>query len=462
MKLYPLLQSQLGVFYDCMKFPKVMQYNLPCIVTLTQDIELDRVEAALQTIFSARKELRTRFVIDENGDPRQYVDDNKTLTVVRREMNESDFQEYAYHGFCRPFDIMGEEPLIRAEIVTTPEKNYLLVDIHHMVNDGTTYLALFAQRDLPMAYEGKPLPVQEYGLLEAAADENARLGDEEYQRAQSVMKEKYAGIDLVTLSSRPENPVGEMGHESAYISRATVDGWCKEQGFAPYQIFQAAFSYALARIQREDKVAYTTVYHGRHDPRVRETYGMFVRTIPFMMEIKKQQIVREYIAAVHAEMKATLTELAYPFTHFCRDLGMQPGISFNFSALPGWEEKFYFGDKHCPFVQQDRGDVFFDMLAHIYIVGAAVAGAPAADGEYYDIRMESSLAMNSRKTIRMMADAIKATLEQMMASPDASIDSISIVSDEEAERIIKIGTGKDIDVDLSKTFANLFTEQAKR
>ena len=64
--------------------------------------------------------------------------------------------------------------------------------------------------------------------------------------------------------------------------------------------------------------------------------------------------------------------------------------------------------------------------------------------------------------MRMMADAIKATMEQMMARPDEDINSISIVSDDEAKHIIKIGTGKDIDVDLSKTFANLFTEQARR
>ncbi|MBQ6167806.1 MAG: amino acid adenylation domain-containing protein [Muribaculaceae bacterium] len=462
MELYPLLQSQLGVFYDCMKYPQVMQYNIPCIVPLTDDLDLDRVEAALQTIFAARKELKTRFLIDENGEPRQYVDEGKKLTVVRREMSEADFRDYANHGFCRPFDIMGDEPLIRAELVTVPEKNYLLVDIHHMVTDGTSYLTLFPQRDLPLAWEGKPLPVQEYGMLEAAADEYARLGDEEYQLAKSVMKEKYAGMDLATLSSHPENPVGEMGQESAYISRPMVDGWCQEHGFAPYQIFQAAFSYVLARILREDKVAYTTIYHGRRDPRVREAYGMFVRTIPFMMEIQKEQTVREYIASVHSEMKATLSQLAYPFSHFCRDLGVQPGISFNFTALPGWEEEYHFSDKHCPFVQQDRGDVFYDMLAHIFIVGAEVAGDATGGDEYYDIRMESSLAMNSRKTMRMMADAIKSTMEQMMARLDEPINSVSIVSDVEAERIIKIGTGKDIEVDLSKTFANLFTEQARR
>ena len=452
MKTYPLLQSQLGVFYDCLKFPQVMQYNCPNISELTNTVDLDQVEKAMQTIFAERQELKIRFLIDENGEPRQYVDENKKLTIVRREMSEVDFQQYAYHGFCRPFDLMGEEPLLRIELVTTPEgKRYMLLDIHHMITDGTSYLVLFPQRDLPLAYEGKALPVQEYSILEAAEDEAARLGDEEYQKAKAVMTEKYAGVELASLSCHPENPVGEMGQESAYINRAMVDGWCQEHGFAPYQLFQAAFSYVLARMVRENQVAYTTVYHGRRDPRVKQAYGMFVRTIPFMMEIKKEQTVIDYIASVHAEMKATLSQLAYPFSHFCRDLGMQPGISFNFSALPGWEEAFYFGDTHCPLVEQDRGDVFYDMLAHIFL----------AD-ENYDIRMESSLAMNTRKQMRTMADAIKATMENMMAQPDANINSISIVSDKEAESIIKIGTGKDIDVDITKTFANLFTEQAKR
>ena len=452
MKNYPLLQSQLGVFYECLKYPQVMQYNCPNITELTAAVDFNRVEAALQAIFAERKELKIRFLIDEDGEPRQYVDDNKKLTIVRREMTEADFQHYAHHDFCRPFDIMGEEPLMRVELISTPEgKRYMLLDIHHLLTDGTSYLVLFPQRDLPLAYEGKPLPVQEYGILEAAEDETACLGDEEYERAKAVMTQKYTGIDLASLSSHPENPVGEMGQESAYISRSKVDGWCKENEFAPYQLFQAAFSYVLARMLREETVAYTTVYHGRRDPRVKGAYGMFVRTIPFMMEIKKEQTVRDFIAGVHQEMKSTLTQLAYPFTHFCRDLGVQPGISFNFSALPDWEEAYHFGNERCPLVEQDRGDVFYDMLAHIFLAG-----------ENYDIRMESSLAMNSRKQMRTMADAIKATMEHMMADADADINSISIVSDEEAEHIIQMGTGKDIDVDISKTFANLFTEQAKR
>ena len=174
MKTYPLLQSQLGVFYDCLKFPKVMQYNCPSITQLTDRVDLHRLEKAMQTIFSERQELKIRFLIDENGEPRQFIDETKKLNIVHREMTEDDFQHYAHHDFCRPFDIMGEEPLLRVELITTKPStlnaqrstlnHYMLLDIHHLVSDGTSYLELFPQRDLPLAYEGKPLPVQEYGI----------------------------------------------------------------------------------------------------------------------------------------------------------------------------------------------------------------------------------------------------------------------------------------------------------
>ena len=34
-------------------------------------------------------------LIDDEGEPRQYVDENKRLTIVRREMSETDFRQYA-------------------------------------------------------------------------------------------------------------------------------------------------------------------------------------------------------------------------------------------------------------------------------------------------------------------------------------------------------------------------------
>ena len=49
-KTYPLLQSQLGVFMECMKNPISTQYNFPVSSVLPKTIDLDRLEKALQKI----------------------------------------------------------------------------------------------------------------------------------------------------------------------------------------------------------------------------------------------------------------------------------------------------------------------------------------------------------------------------------------------------------------------------
>ncbi len=451
MNTYPLLQSQLGMFFDCIKYPNVRQYNLPSITSLPADVDLDRVEESIKKIYAARKELRLRFMIDSDGNPRQYVDDSHELHVVRRKMSEAEFQDYAYGAFIRPFDIMGDEPLVRWELITTEKQNYQLTDIHHLVCDGMTYTPTLSQRDLPLAYNGEPLPEHPYGMLEAAVDEAASMNTETYERAKAYYHDKFAGMELATLSARPENPVGIMDRESSFICTDTVDHWCKENGIAVNLLFQAAFSYALSMILREDKVAYTTLNHGRLDKRLREAYGMYVRTVPVMSEIKSGQSVREYIQSFRSELMSTVRYGAYPFTHFCRDLGMVPGICFNFQALTTMKEEFWFGDIHTAFSQQDRGELFNDMEAFIFLTNGM-----------YEIRMESSSAMNSRSMMRVMADSIKNCMEQMMKDVDAPIRDITLVSEEEKAALMELGAGKQLDINLDETFAHLFVRQAKQ
>lgn len=50
MKTYPLLQSQLGVFMECMRHPESKQYNLPSIIRLDEHVDLDRLADGAMSI----------------------------------------------------------------------------------------------------------------------------------------------------------------------------------------------------------------------------------------------------------------------------------------------------------------------------------------------------------------------------------------------------------------------------
>ena len=90
MKTYPLLQSQLGVFLECQAAPESTQYNNAMCVRLEYDVNLDRLEKALQKVVQNRPILRTRFRIDEAGNVHQWSDPDMRVPITRRKCSDSE------------------------------------------------------------------------------------------------------------------------------------------------------------------------------------------------------------------------------------------------------------------------------------------------------------------------------------------------------------------------------------
>lgn len=403
------------------------------------------------TLFNGRKELRLSFLIDEDGNVRQYVNPDLRMNVLRKKMSEKECLEYAYNDFTRPFDILGKECLFRCEIIETETVPYVLTDIHHLICDGMTFTPIITTMDFPVAYAGEPLRDIPYGMLDAAEDEQSQIGGEAYLRDKQYYTEKFQGMNFATLSSESGDKIGRMIRESSFLPVAKVDEWCKANGVACNLLFQAAFSYVLSVFLRQDTIAYTSVNHGRMDRRLRTSYGMFVRTVPILSRIEKGMSVRDYIMSFRMELMSTIRHGFYPFNHLCQDLGMTPGISFNFQALPDMKEYLQIEDRQYPAVQPERGEETNDMSAMIFFTG-----------ENYEIRMESSDALNSHETMRTLANAMKNALLDMMGKIDAPVNSVSILDEEEYHHVMKMSEGKHIDIDFTKTFVSAFVDCAKK
>lgn len=132
-KTYPLLQSQLGIFIECQAEPTLTRYNLGARLFLTKNIDLDRLEQAVKRVVAARPMLRTRFIINEEGEPRQYEDPDMEIAVARHHMSEKELDAYIQEQFMRPFQLVGTEPLCRFDIVETENRRYLLYCLHHAI-----------------------------------------------------------------------------------------------------------------------------------------------------------------------------------------------------------------------------------------------------------------------------------------------------------------------------------------
>ncbi len=447
MKTYPLLQSQLGIFLEWMKDPSVTQYNLPTCSKIPKGVDFMRLKDTMERICKERSTLHTRFVM-EDGEPRQYADEQMQIPIPVKSMTDQEAASYIENDFVRPFDLLSGEPLIRIEMIEAETFNWLLLDIHHSIGDGLTLAPNITLYDIPAAYNGESLQATEYGMYEYAEDEQKSFGTENYERAAQYYKEKFEGRDFISLASNPGSRLGNMIRESAFMPVDAVDQWCKDNGTSSNLLYMAAFSLVMSRLTREQQVVYESVNHGRMDKRLMRAYGMFVKSVPILTDVVPEETVLDFIKGFRRELMSTIRYGVYPFSHFCQQLGIKPGVSFGFQGYD-MQEYFELDGQRCTSVQLPKGKIDGDLSCVIY----------QREGQY-DIRMESSDALNSRFTIRMAADAVKTAAEYMMAHPDARLDEVKIVNAEAEQAILAMSSGKQLPFDSNITFVKMVKQHA--
>lgn len=448
MRTYPLLQSQLGIFVEWMKNPSATQYNLPTCTALSKKIDLDKMESALRHIVDIRKELRTCFVM-EDDEPRQYSNPDLIVPIVRHRMTDAEAKAYIENDYVRPYDLLSGEPLVRIELIEADTQNYFLFELHHSIGDGLTLAPNITINDLPKAYAGEALSEVEYGMYEYAEDEQQSFATDTYRKAVDYYKEKFAGRDFVSLAANPVNRMGNMIRESAFMPVDAVDQWCKDNGTSSNLLYMAAYSLVMSRLTREQQVVFESVNHGRMDKRLANAYGMFVKSVPILADVTSEVTVLDFIKSFRRELMSTIRYGAYPFSHFCQELGIKPGVSFGFQGF-AMQEFVELDGCRCTSVQLPKGKMDGDMSCVIY----------QREGQY-DIRMESSDAMNSAQSLRMVADAVKTAAEYMMAHPEVSLGEVKIVDAEAEKQLMELSAGKKIPVDKETTFVKIVKKHAQ-
>ena len=447
----PLSYAQTGVYFDCLKNPTSTLYNIPYCIQFQKETDSTALAEAIRTLVKAHPQMTVHFGNGEEGIV-QTVDLEQAVEIPVKQMSEEDLALYK-QDFVKPFDL-STGPLYRFEMVMTDKQTYLLMDVHHLVFDGGS-VDIFLQQ-LCSIMNGETIEAEEQSYAGYVADEKEAEGGEDYLAAKDFFKDRLAAVEAAT-EVRPDlpNPVkGTISKAIAPLDFNTIQSQLSIINsqlsivITPAHLILSAIYYSLARFANSEQVCITTVSSGRSNLNIRNTVGMFVNTLALSATIGKQT-VKEFLQEVSENFDETLRHENYPFAQIAADYGLTAEIQFVYQL--GMISQYVC--QGTP-LELDNMELQVPKFPITFFI-CEVQGQPSVCVEYDNGKYSARL-------MQSLADAVKVTVERMMAKPDAAINSISIVSDEEAERIIEIGTGKEIDVDLSKTFANLFTEQANR
>ena len=445
-KLYPLSDSQKGLYYAWEKDKSLTQYNLTFLYEFPETTDPLRLKAAFEKVVAAHPVMKVRFRT-EAEEVVQYFDEDQPVEISLEKVPAAGIKEII-DGFARPFDLLGPA-LFRIGLYQTGEGLYALFDVHHIIFDGSS-LGTF-NRDLISAYQEKQLAGEAFTVCDYAELAHSREGNADYTESGKYFEKLLGGVTMTRIPTlkKQETETGCAQWIREYISREQVDDLCTRMEISPNNLFTGALGICLNRFTREPDVAFCTVHHGRTDERVINDTGMFVKTLPVVMKVLPGDKVSGFLAEIRAALTELWTRQAFPFSEMVKKHGASMEVMFTY--LKGIPEYF----------DMDGSRVNLTLLkssktgckVNIYVFQAH---------DRYEIRCEYNDSLYEYGEMKAFASALKNTVLNILQNPDHVCGDISILSADEEAEIIRLSRGKQMDHDRSLSLVDLFEAQVKK
>ena len=363
------------------------------------------------------------------------------ITVLDFEPDTSFFQSRV-----RPFNLF-EDSLCRFDIYIHGEDVYFFRDVHHIITDGLSNAMLTSE--IFRAYNGESIETETFTAFDRAIEEQKIKQSVAYSQAESYYRNLLAGLES---TSYPHSTLGLGNGKAGYVSqalcKAAIEEHCSQLGVTMGNYLLTVFMEVIKRITREEKVLITTISSGREHAAMQDIQGFFVKTLPV--------VSADTVAEVQSQLIESISHECYPLTEMVQQMGIRPEIMYAYEG--GLFEK----DNAALHDELEVIPLSLDTTK----VPLTLFVNP--DGSDFDLSIEYDDSLYNEDDMQTLLHCI-ITLAQNYAKQNAesknvavSLQDCPILTEEEEQRLIKLGTGETLNYNKSKTFIDLFREQTKK
>ena len=403
-------------------------YNIPYLLKLDKKVDLDKLAEAIDSTVAAHPYLKTRLFMSDEGEVLQKRDDALTYkTQIINGMNRE--------TLVRPYMLFNEQ-LFRFEIHRTCDGNYLFLDIHHIVADGTSLGIIL--NDINRAYSGEKLEVEEYTSYDLALDNRDALASDAYKNAENYYKSVFENAGG-SINFYPDKsgaaPTAEMYHrETSEFSVQDVKAFCKKHGITENVFFISAFGITLGKYNFRKDAVFTTIYHGRNDSRLSDTVGMLVKTLPVYCDFSGS--TADCLNAVQQQLINSMNNDIYPFSQISHEFNIKADAMVIYQG-----DNFAFDNIGGEYAQEEP--------VQLNAAKAPVSISISIERNKFVFEIEYRGDMYNEETIKYLADNLETTADGILREYEPA--DIRLMFEEETKM-------EDDPSHAGKTFVDLFRE----
>ncbi|WP_296866857.1 condensation domain-containing protein, partial [uncultured Methanobrevibacter sp.] len=415
MDYLPLTENQLGVYYECAQNPGEIKYTMPTTIRFDSSVDADKLKESAIKAIEAHPYLKTRIVIDDEGEIKQKRNDDGAIDEIEIVEVSSISDDEIIENDVKAFSF-GNEQLFRFKIYKTPEETVLFFDIHHLITDGVSQINLFD--DIANIYDGGDASEEivdgyTYSLLE-----NNLKDTDKYESAKKFFDDILSHETESTVLTPNLNGNPDEGKLKSVIENMGSEGikeFCNDNSLSQNAVFLSCLTLSLNKYTFSDKTLITTIFNGRSNPYYYNTQGFLVKTIPLVFNNENRQVsIKEFINYVERVWKDTINNSIYPYTNIAQDYQLKPEFFFTYQEFLESEDITINGKAY---EEQELGNE--DLLATEYKINFDLS----VFDDDIELRIDYNDALYTEDYIKKFLDSFKLVLNQFIEN---DIDDLMI------------------------------------
>ncbi|WP_313918702.1 non-ribosomal peptide synthetase [Tahibacter sp.] len=444
-------------------------------------LDTSALRLALDGVYRRHDVLRAR-IVETDGEPHLVPDvrNDAVFTLTTIDLRDAGgaadgaVDAQAQREFSAPFDLHNG-PLIRACLIAlAPDRHVLLINVHHVIFDGTSLQLLLREIDANyrLATSGQALgatPAPRY--TDCIALQNSHAYAERLRLQKTFWHDSMSGAPL--MSTLPCDAARAAQHDFAgafvhwridAVLTARLRALAKRHDVSLFSVLLAAWACLIQRLSLQEEAVVGVSTSGRTADESRDVIGCFVGTIPVRIGNPEGTSVAGAITLAAAQLRAAAAHQDLPFDRIVDTAGVQRNLAHNplFQTLLNWygaaHGEIAFGDLDVtPLPALERkfgleGQVAtIERATPLMLYGGTVERVVAkldlslliweSAGELI-IGLEYAAALFDTGTVRRYLALWQRLLEGFADDDTSDVHDIALMSAGERERIVRAWNGE--------------------
>lgn len=460
--LYDLTNPQKSIWYTEQFFKNTSVNNIGGTIIIKDKISFDLLKKSIYEYVKTNDSFLIKLCFDEKGDIKQYIGEFSPFNVDYISFSSLDeLYKFEKNDCERKFDMINSN-LFHFTMFSLPDATGgVVLTVHHIISDAQTVnqIAPKLMNFYSSFLNNTTLEFLQTSYVDYINSEQKYLSSEKYNNDkmfwENLFENPFTPASL-SIKSIDSFAMCSSSRECFLIDKEKmnkINDYCKLNNISCYHFFMSVFSLYIGKVTNEKNFVIGTPILNRTNFKEKNTAGMFISTVPFLVNLEENTLFSEFASKMSVETLSIFRHQKYPYQAILEYVRAQDSSIPNlYNIMISYQINKSNGSiNDIPYTTRwTHSNTNMDELdIHLFDIN---------DTGELSIAYDYQLAKYTEKDIQQLHQRIISIINQVINNPNISTNQLELVLPEEKQFILNT-YNKPINLPITKTVIDLFEEK---